>query len=257
MLVSSSLADPRPLCFNLSMTAAKLQNDEIFNELQDADVDTALNFAIANQIEIIGQTTDDDTKIFINLQSVDASRKILFGVLQSSSSIFKPEQSVLMSFVIGNHKYLFKAKLSRKDLLNIKLEVSSKFYSIQRRNNERIKVPSGYYAIVKITHIGNQPVKAFASLNDISTGGLAISVKGGQPQIQRGQILKATISFKIKPPEEIEALVRHVRINKSGESVTQIVGGSLLPENSIQVTRRITSVILDIYRESIKSMTED
>ena len=239
------------------MTDPKLQNAEIFSELQDAEVDTALNFAIANQIELVGQTTDDDTKIFINLRSIDASRKILLGVLQSSSSMFKSEQSVLMSFVIANHKYLFKARLSRLDVLNIKLEVSSKFYSIQRRTNERIKVPSGYYAIVKITHLVNQPVKAFASLNDISTGGLSLSVKGGHPQIQRGQTLKATISFKSKPPEEIEALVRHVRIQKSGESVTQIVGASLLPENSFQVTRRVTSIILDIYRESVKSMDEE
>lgn len=237
------------------MGAENLNNESTLQPLSDSEGALALELAINEKIKFVGQS-EKGTIVTLFPEGMDHETKTISGSLHNPPPGLVSGQTVLLSFSIVDNKYLFKGKLIIESDNSYRLSELSKFYCLQRRHNERTKIPNEYYILFKLTHINHRPVKAFGSLADISTGGIKVVLKGENQKIYRGDKVKAVLTFRGRPPEVIEFVVRHHRLNKENDVLVQTFGGSFLPANSPKVALQINSILMDIYREIIQFIGE-
>jgi hypothetical protein len=234
------------------MAAEKIRNDEIFQPLTETEVKAALEFAISNAVSIVGKC-DDGTVIVVKPRSEGSSPTLLSGLLKSSSRIHSPQEAIF-SFVVNETKFLFKSVFNVLHGKTVTIGPLNTFYFIQRRNNERLKIPTDYYAVFKFTHLNGRPLRSFGKLKDISIGGAAIIFRNAEPKINAGDSVRGVLTLSCRPPEDLELKIKHVRSEKDGETPLQIFGATFLPEESNNLKRRMNSVITDIYRDIFKNL---
>lgn len=234
------------------MGILKIRNEDIFQSLSNTEIESALQFAITNSLTLVGKL-DDDTVVIVKPQQEGSSYSEVYGFLKSSSRIKHPQEAVF-SFVINESKYLFKGTFKILHGKSISIGPLSRFYCIQRRNNERLKIPDDYYALFKFTHINSRPLRSFGKVKNISVGGIAVCIRSEEPKINGDETIRGVLNLSCRPPEDIEIKLKHVIQDQEGDLKLQIFGGSFLPENSALLVRRMTSVITDIYRDIFKKL---
>ncbi len=236
------------------MDIMKIRNEDIFQSLSNTEIESALHFAISNSISFVGKL-DDDTVVVVKPQQEGSSFTEVYGFLKSSSRIKHPQNAVF-SFVANETKYLFKGTFKILHGKSISIGPVSRFYCIQRRSNERLKIPDDYYALFKFTHINTRPFRSFGKVKNISAGGIAICFRSDDPKFNGDETIRGVLTLSCRPPEDIEIKLKHVIQDKEGDLKLQIIGGSFLPENSALLVRRMTSVITDIYRDIFKKLDD-
>jgi hypothetical protein len=236
------------------MGAPLIRSDDMFQPLTAEEIDLAVRSAIAHSISLMGKS-DDGVTIIVKARSTNSDYTAIGGLLKTSSRIANPQQAVF-SFVVGENKYLFKAIFKLEPGKKVNLTLVSTFYCIQRRANERLRIPHEYYALFKFTHINGRPFRSFGKIKNISAGGAAVVFRNTNPKIVHGDTIRGVLTLSCRPPEDIELKIKHVVDEKEGEINVQIFGGAFAPEGSSLMIRRMTSVIADIYRDIFKSLDE-
>ncbi|MEY4616687.1 MAG: hypothetical protein RJB66_1647 [Pseudomonadota bacterium] len=226
---------------------------KVFQPLDDFEAMGALAFAITNQVEMIG-LTDSKKSVICIPKTEGATDSTFFATTKGLSTVSKKTDYILISFVIEEKKYLFKAQLLPAGKGEVRLDVISKIYSLQRRRGERIKVSESYFNLIKLTHRNGRPIKGFAVLYDISSNGVSIVLKSGFSEFAVGDLVRASISVKKRPSDEFEFMVKHTKKLKKGDVVAQMIGGVFHPEGQIQMQRRMNSLLLDVCRDSMAKL---
>lgn len=236
------------------MAAPKTRTDDIFQTLSNTEIDAALEFAITNGVTLIGKC-DDESFVVVKPKPEGSNLREIFGLLKSSGRVKSPQEAIF-SFVVGESKYLFKGVFSILHGKTVSVAPLSRFYCIQRRSNERLKIPEDYYALFKFTHINGRPFRSFGKIKNVSAGGVAVIFRNHEPQIFHGNTIRGVLTLNCRPPEDVELKIKHVATDTDGETKLQIFGGAYLPEGSPLLVRRMNSVITDIYRDIFKSMND-
>ncbi len=236
------------------MAAPKIRRDEIFQALSNTEIDSALEYAVANSVSMVGKC-DDESMVMVKPKQEGSSLTEIFGLLKSSSRVKSPQQAIF-SFVVGENKYLFKGTFTIIHGKTVSIGPISRFYCIQRRSNERLKIPEDYYAVFKFTHLNARPFRSFGKMKNVSAGGVAVIFRNHEPQIFSGDVIRGVLTLSCRPPEDVEIKVKHIETDRDGDVPLQIFGGAFMPEGSHLLIRRMTSVITDIYRDIFKAIDD-
>lgn len=230
-----------------------MQNEEkslsgMFHSLEFFEAVEILVFAVTNRIEMSG-VTETQKAIVVHPSPEGASQSSIQGDLEGSFPNSDASTSVLMSFVIEEKKYLFKAEMIKHEGQQVVLNIKSKIYSLQRRKSERMRVPERYFTLAKLTHVNGQPITGFAVLYDASANGLSILTKSGFNNFKNGDWVRMTLSIKKREPQHIDFVVKHTKPVPKGDYVGQIVGGVLHPDGGVELQRLMNAIFLDLCRE--------
>jgi hypothetical protein len=227
-------------------------DSKLFDEISTDEAQQIWSKIILKSVLLIGKTVENSLIVVKPIVGFFEHGKLAGNCRGSKKSI--DNTIAVFSAVVGDNKYMFKARLKMLEPRKIKIELSSLIYSIQRRADPRIKIPKDYFAIIKITHINNRLIREIGKLVDISSKGIAglIPSNPRDLKIESNDIIKGVVTVRHRPPEPIEVRVIHRR-NADAEPSQGLIGGAVfggvfLPENS-RTHKRMSSIVMDIYRD--------
>ncbi len=133
------------------------------------------------------------------------------------------------------------------------LDMEGQIFKLQRREEFRLKIPSGYYAILKILLIANHPIDGNLPLVDLSAGGCKVEVKANFYKAQTGDRFRAELRLKGREPIFVNGNIRY--ISKHPLYSQQQVWGVEFSDMSTQLKDKLAGFTMDIYRELFSRMS--
>ncbi len=249
-------------CLTRSMSAAlNLKSNNIFEAVPEGEMEALYSDIYQNASVLVGRCEDGSVIVFRPGVKI-ASFIRINGSYRSSSKAKDPIEATF-SFVLNETKYLFKAALHKKGRRQGELNLLTMMFRIQRRSVKRLKVPSDYYAVVRLSHQNSRLIRSFGKLMDISPRGLGIILPNPETKVKVGDLLRVVLTISQRPPETIELRVVHLRApnkmedNSNEKGDGQFFGAVCLPENSITVFKRMNAIVMDVYRDIFGSLTEN
>jgi c-di-GMP-binding flagellar brake protein YcgR len=192
-------------------------------------------------------------------------------------SLVLSQQSAGLSFKNGHLKVVFGSPILRRQTgyrINADTEVEAllialpaEIKAIQRRNNYRVKIPSGAeitvraWRIAEHTYLGDRPMAAQeipCDIRDLSTGGMGVTFHG-----KDGEDAKVTTEDRLRIELNhagnkmlLEGRMRHPREPKKQKEIRAGVQFKALENNldGRQLLAQLTRIVGELQREEVRRL---
>lgn len=241
--------------------APHLRQPNIFEPVEESELQALYARIYTESPLMVGRSTDGTIITFKPM--VGSTDYLIINGAYRSVPVHWQSVNVTFSFTLNESKFLFKAVFRRKDHRQGVLNLLTTLYRIQRRSVKRLKIPTDYYAVVRLSYQNSRMIRSFGKLMDISPRGVGIFLPKDEQGIKVGDHLRLVLTISQRPPENIEIRVihthPHVRVDeKAGEKSEGIFLGAIcLPEHSLKVFKRMNAIVMDIYRDLFGAVSDD
>lgn len=225
---------------------------DIFTRINDASEKARLMMDLASaRGEIIAKRPDPSADVFI-LMAISYTHGKVNCKVTGASSPLPPSGDLILTFFIGGEKYFFQTEyLSLGDQLS--LSTAQPLFHLQRREDYRIKIPSGYKALFEIVSINGQTQKRSIPMMDLSGGGCRIQIDLKVLPLKTHDELKGHLFLPDRKPISVVGSVRHLRGDSHGKG--PVVCGIQFIGLTEPLKNRIVAVVMDLYRELFAGRT--
>jgi hypothetical protein len=160
-----------------------------------------------------------------------------------------PNNPCVLNFSIGDEKYFMRLDVQTRLGSAITIDVHQDLYKLQRRESFRLTFPPGYKCHFDIRIKSGQNFKHSFTLADISGGGLAFELSPNpQIQFQKDEPLRGVLTIGQDFVEEVDVIVRHVRmVGSRGSGLCRV--GTEFQGIKKSTQEQIIKLVMDLHRE--------
>lgn len=176
-----------------------------------------------------------------------SSLQILECQFQGSS--LAPQEEYLGYFFIGGEKYYFKAKAVLHEG-KLRIGIPHELWHLQRRQNYRVKIPTGFSATYDITEVNGVPQKIDGKLADLSSQGCRVVYQLKNPLMKVGDTVVGNLQIDKKTPLQVQGLVRHIKVDERSQFI-QIFGIEFSPLDAI-TENKLFAITMEIHKRHFK-----
>lgn len=243
----------------MDMSAAlTLKTNRIFNEVPDAEVNSIFQRVIGEAVSLVGRS-DSGSYVDFRLSGRIARDGSFVGQYHTDKKLTL-EAEITFSFCINDNKYLFKAILEKRGLLQGILHPQTKLFCLQRRAEKRLKVPGELFSVVRISQINKVMVRGFGRIIDISPNGLGICLPSDKLKLDIKDRIKVVLNVRSGPSEMIELAVANKRIRRrpskgiTGPLQEMVLGTMFIKGPSRRRGGVNYTLLMDLYRQVFESL---
>lgn len=169
---------------------------------------------------------------------------------QFQGSPLSPQEEYLGYFFIGGEKYYFKAKAALHEG-KLRIGIPAELWHLQRRQNYRVKIPSGFAATYDIAEVNGAPQKIAGKLADLSSQGCRVVYQLKNPLMKVGDAVIGNLQIDNKTPFAVQGLVRHIKVDE-GNQFIQTFGIEFTPLDAI-TENKLFAITMEIHKRYFKS----
>ncbi len=154
---------------------------------------------------------------------------------------------VLANFMFEDERYFFQTDLEFSTGWAI-LITDVDLFMLQRRANARIDLPEKYFANFNIIKYDGKAQFVECRIEDISAGGLKITIPKAEPVLKIGDVLRGALRLGNRRPMELDIEVRFAQTKEQGGVTVQVAGVQFKDVDHL-LENRLLSLMMDLQRE--------
>jgi len=229
-----------------------LPSADIFTRISDNSEKARLFSDLAtSRSEVIAKKLESTADVFVLLAYEFINNRLLCKVAGATHPL-SGSGDLIITFFVGGEKYFQHADFQMKgDLVSISIQ--GPIFHLQRREDYRIKLPTGYKALLEMVSINGKTQKHSIPLMDLSGGGCRIQVDQKFLPLKVSDELKGHLFLPDRDPIPVACSIRHIRLDNHGKG-PQICGIQFIGLTE-PVKNRIIAVVMDLYRQLFAGRT--
>lgn len=169
----------------------------------------------------------------------------------NSNTKLTAREDYLGYIFIGGEKYYFQSTAQFQQEF-VAIPLPKELYHLQRRQNYRVHIPTGYKGSFEINNLRGEIVKTVCDLLDLSSQGCKLGCRASKEGLQVDDRISGHLLLGNRPPIELAGVVRHVQTDTVKNQ--QIFGVEWAPLSPI-VENRLFALTMEIHKEVFKRPT--
>ncbi len=232
--------------------SSTLPSADIFTRISDNSEKARLFTDLAqSRSEVLAKKSEPNSDVFV-LLAYDFSNQKLMCKVQGATHPLTGSGTLIITFFVGGEKYFQHADFSvMADIVSISIQ--SPIFHLQRREDYRIKLPTGYRALLEMVAINGKTQKHSIPIMDLSGGGCRIQIDTKLITLKVSDELRGHLFLPDRDPIPVTGSVRYARAENHGKG--PMTCGIQFVALTEPVKNRIIAVVMDLYRQLFAGRT--
>ena len=195
--------------------------------------------------EILAKLSEPSQEVFVLLAHDESGKKINCKLAGISHHTPPTSGHLILTFFVGGEKYFFQSdyKISGE---YVSISIESQLYHLQRREDYRIHIPTGFQAFFEMVSLNGKTQKRAIPLMDLSGGGCRVQVDAKILPLKSHDELKGHLFMSDRDPITVVGSVRHMKAENHGKG--PLTCGIQFVGLTEPLKNRIIAAVMDLYR---------
>ncbi len=194
--------------------------------------------------EILGKEHKASSEVILLKAEIYTSPELSLKPLDPDFQ-FQATGEIVLQMTIGNEKYLYSSVYKfRGGIITVK--ATEPLFRLQRREDFRLKIPSGVTAIFQLESNNRSHLAKKMKVIDLSAGGCRLSESNPNPTLSLGDEIVGTLQIAERPAFQINGKIVHSVIEDGQKSQSV---GVFFTHLTPPAKNKIAGLVMDLYRQ--------